>query len=100
MTIGSRENILKRIGEALRTYRLRLNIPQKILAERSGISLTSVKRLENGNGATLGSFVQVCRILGQDGWISAFEPRDEVSPIAYAEALKNVALKKRRRAHV
>ena len=100
MTIGNKEAILKRIGEALKERRLRQNIPQNVLAERSGISLTAVKRLENGDGATLGSFVQVCRTLGVDGWINELEPRDEVSPIAYAEALKKSVAKKRRRAHV
>ena len=100
MTIGNRETILKRIGEALKTHRLRQNIPQNVLAERSSISLTAVKRLESGEGATLGSFVQVCRTLGIDHWIVDIEPRDEVSPLAYAEALKKSAAKKRRRAHV
>ena len=100
MTIGNRETILKRIGEALKTHRLRQNIPQNVLAERSSISLTAVKRLESGEGATLGSFVLVCRTLGIDHWIADIEPRDEVSPLAYAEALKKSAAKKRRRAHV
>ena len=100
MTIGNRETILKRIGKALKTHRLRQNIPQNVLAERSSISLTAVKRLESGEGATLGSFVLVCRTLGIDRWIADIEPRDEVSPLAYAEALKKSAAKKRRRAHV
>ena len=100
MTIGNRETILKRIGEALKTHRLRQNIPQNVLAERSSISLTAVKRLESGEGATLGSFVLACRSLGIDHWIADIEPRDEVSPLAYAEALKKSAAKKRRRAHV
>ena len=100
MTIGTRETILQRIGVAVREHRLRKNITQKMLAERSGISLTAVKHLERGVGATLGSFVQACRTLGIDGWIAEIEPRDELSPIAYAEALKKAAQKKRRRAHV
>ena len=100
MTIGSKEAILKRIGEALKERRLRQNIPQQVLAERSGISLTALKRLESGAGATLGSFVLVCRTLGIDNWIAELEVRDEVSPIAYADALKKTAAKKRRRAHV
>ena len=100
MTIGSKETLLKRIGEALKAHRLRQNIPQNVLAERSSLSLTAVKRLENGDGATLGSFVLVCRTLGVDAWIGGLEPHDEVSPIAYAEALKKAAGKKRRRAHV
>ena len=100
MTIGSKERILQRIGEALKVHRLRLNLPQKVVADRSGVSLTSVKRLEGGEGATLGTFVQVCRTLNLDRWIAEIEPRDEVSPIAYAEALKKSAAKKRKRAHV
>ena len=100
MTIGSKETMLKRIGEALKERRLRQNIPQNVLAERSGISLTAIKRLEGGDGATLGSFVLVCRTLGIDNWIGELELRDEVSPIAYADALKKAATKKRRRAHV
>lgn len=100
MVIGTKGEIQKRIGEALREHRLRLNLPQKVVAERSGLSLTSVKRLENGDGATLGSFIQVCRILNLDGWIGEIDPKDEVSPIAYAEALKRTEAKKRRRAHV
>jgi transcriptional regulator with XRE-family HTH domain len=100
MTIGTRESILQRIGAAVREHRLRKNITQKMLAERSGISLTAVKHLERGVGATLGSFVQACRTLGIDGWIAEIEPHDELSPIAYADALKKAAQKKRRRAHV
>ena len=100
MTIGTRETILQRIGVAVREHRLRKNITQKMLAERSGISLTAVKHLERGVGATLGSFVQACRTLGIDGWIAEIDPHDELSPIAYADALKKAAQKKRRRAHV
>ena len=100
MTIGTRETILQRIGVAVREHRLRKNITKEMLAERSGISLTAVKHLERGVGATLGSFVQACRTLGIDGWIAEIEPRDELSPIAYADALKKAVQKKRRRAHV
>ena len=100
MTIGTKKEIIQRIGKALKEHRLRQNIPQNVLAERSGLSLTAVKRLENGDGATLGSFVLVCRTLGIDAWIGDLEPHDEVSPIAYADALKKAAGKMRRRAHV
>ena len=99
MTIGSKEEVLKRIGVALREHRLMLNLPQSVVASRSGVSLTAVKHLENGEGATLGTFVLVCRTLNQDHWISALEPKDAISPIAYADAIKKAATKKRRRAN-
>lgn len=100
MVIGTRENIVQRIGAAIREHRLRQNMLQRVLAERSGVALTSVKRLERGEGATLGTFVQICRTLNLDRWIGEIEPRDELSPIAYAEALKKAETKKRRRASV
>ena len=100
MTIGSKEDVLKRIGVALREHRLAMNLPQSVVAARSGVSLTAVKHLESGAGATLGTFVQICRTLNQDGWIAAIEPNDTVSPIAYADALKKATAKKRKRAHV
>jgi len=100
MVVGTKDEILLRIGRSLKEHRLRQNLPQNILAERSAVSLTSVKRLESGLGATLGTFVQVCRTLNLDGWIGGLEPRDQVSPIAYAEALRKTAARKRRRAHV
>lgn len=100
MTIGSKEDVLKRIGAALREHRLMMNLPQAVVAARSGVSLTAVKHLENGEGATLGTFVLVCRTLNQDHWIAALEPKDVISPIAYADALKKATTKKRRRAHV
>ena len=100
MVIGTKEDILKRIGESIRRHRLLSNLPQRILAERSGVSLTSLKRLECGLGVTLETFVQVCRTLRLDGWIAEIEPRDEVSPIAYADALRNGTRKERKRAHV
>ena len=100
MTIGTKKEILTRIGQSVKAHRLRQNVTQTMLAARSGVSMTVVKRLEGGQGATLGSFVQVCRTLGIDGWIAGLEPRDEISPIAYAEALKSAASKTRKRAHV
>jgi len=72
---------------------------QQVLAKRSGVSLTVVKRLESGRGTTLGSFVLICRTLGQDAWIDALHPRDAISPIAYADALRKAEAHKRRRAH-
>lgn len=96
MVKGSRQEILKRIGESMRTWRLRENITQQVLAERSGVSLNAIRHLENGEGATLVTFIQACRTLGKDRWIVDLEPKDEVSPIALAEALKRSAVVKPR----
>lgn len=53
MIIGNKDEILVRIGDAVKNERLRQNITQAVLAERSGVSLNAVKHLESGAGVTL-----------------------------------------------
>ena len=88
MVKGTKEEILRRIGKSMREWRLRADITQQDLADRSGVSLNAVRHLEDGSGATLGTFVQACRTLGRDRWILDLENFPEVSPIAFAEALE------------
>ena len=89
MVIGTKKELLQHIGESLRAARLRANLTQATVCERSGIGLTALKRLENGRGGTLGTFVQVCRPLNRADWINTLAPEAvELSPIAYADALK------------
>ena len=99
MVYRTKEEILSRVGGALKTCRLQQNISQQVLAERSGVSLNAVKNLETGSGATLGTFILVCRTLGKDGWIDALtRTNEELSPIAYLEALRKANRRIRERA--
>ena len=87
MIKGTRQEILTRIGASVASHRLQANISQQVLAERCGVSLNAIRHLERGTGATLWTFVQVCRTLGKDRWIADLEPKESLSPIAFAEAL-------------
>lgn len=98
MVIGTRHELLKKIGESIRASRLLQNVSQKNLAARSGVSLNAVRHLEDGEGATLATFILVCRSLGKDAWIDSLAPETDFSPIAFAEALEKHATKTRRRA--
>ena len=99
MIVGNKDEILVRIGDAVRNERLRQNITQEVLAERSGVSLNAVKHLESGSGVTLGTFVLVCRILRKDSWIRSFvETSGEISPIEFVESLKSRECRTRKRA--
>ena len=90
MIVGNKDEILVRIGDAVKNERLRQNITQEVLAERSGVSLNAVKHLESGSGVTLGTFVLVCRILRKDSWIRSFvETNGEISPIEFVHRLKS-----------
>ena len=96
MIRGTKEEILKRIGNSIRGHRLQVNITQQMLAERSGVSLNAIRHLEGGVGASLGTFVQACRSLGKDRWIIDLEPKEEISPIKLAEEMNRLARTKKR----
>ena len=63
MIIGTREELLAKIGNGIKRRRLEDNISQKEMARRSGVSLKALSNLECGKGATLGTFVAVSRSL-------------------------------------
>jgi|SRR5687768_6849825 len=69
------------IGRQLRVLRLKLNLNQQQLAERAGIALNVVKNLEGGKGSTLGSLVQVLRVLNRVEWLGTLAPAVSISPV-------------------
>jgi len=79
MVIGKIEDLLMDIGSMLKRERLYRNLSQKVVSERSGISESALKNLERGKGASLTTFIQVCRTLGKDEWILRLGPADAVS---------------------
>ena len=79
MVLGKIEDLLIDIGSMLKRERLYRNLSQKVVSERSGISESALKNLEGGKGASLTTFIQVCRTLGKDDWILRLGPADAVS---------------------
>ena len=85
MVLGKIEDLLVDIGSMLKRERLYRNLSQKVVSERSGISESALKNLEGGRGASLTTFIQVCRTLGKDEWIMRLGPADAVSIRDYAK---------------
>lgn len=75
------DDLLGLLGEKIRELRLRENIPQTVLAMRSGVSLKAVKNLENGTGATVSSLLRVLRTLGRTEWIETLGTKVGISPM-------------------
>lgn len=69
------------LGRQIRALRLRQNLRQEQLAERAGIALNAVKRLEGGKGATVRSLVRALRVLNRTDWIGTLAPPISVSPV-------------------
>jgi transcriptional regulator with XRE-family HTH domain len=73
--------ILKRIGMQIKDYRIRMELTQNELAERSGVSPGSVVRLEQGCPVSTILFVSVLRTLGLLENLQVLLPELGISPI-------------------
>lgn len=78
---ASTEDIEATLGGQFRALRIAAGLDQAQLSRLAGISLGSVKNLEQGNGSSLRTVVRVTMALGRDDWLSSLSPRITVSPI-------------------
>ncbi len=73
--------MLEELGARLRGIRLERNLSQTDLAADAGIGRVTLQRLEEGQSASMTTFIRVLRALdlldGIDGWI----PQQTASPI-------------------
>lgn len=70
-----------KLGDHLRAMRLRSNQPQSLVASQAGISLTALKNLESGKGATLKTLIKVLRVYRREDWLNTLAPQVTISPI-------------------
>ena len=68
------DQMLAEVGDSIRKLRLQRNLSQGVVAERSGISFGAYRNLESGQGASLRSFLAVCRTLGKTDWMRTLPP--------------------------
>lgn len=73
------QRLLSGLGERLRLARLRRQLSNAVVAQRAGISRTSLYKVEAGDpGATLGTYLRVLAVLGLEGDIEAVAADDKV----------------------
>lgn len=88
----------KRIGEKLKAIRLKRNITQQSLADASSISLSSLKKIENGEIGTFDSLLRVLRTLGMLESIASLFEEEQMSPSEYYEMVNKAKKRTRKRA--
>jgi len=59
--------IAKGLAEKIKTHRKKLKISQEVLAQKSGVSLGSIKRFETKYEISLQSFIKIAIALDLDG---------------------------------
>ena len=90
--------IQRRIGEKLKAVRLKQNITQQSLADSAEVSLSTVKKIENGEIKSFGSLLRVMRILGKLDAIQSLVEEEQLSPNEYYELVHAAQKKTRKRA--
>lgn len=87
------QRLLTAFGERLRLARLRRKLTATTVAQRAGISRTSLYKAETGDpGATLGTYLRILAVLGLESEINALAADDKVG-----RKLQDLALDPERR---
>lgn len=60
----SNEIIMKELGQRMQDIRIAMNLTQAEMADRSGVALRTVARIENGEGVNAESVLNILRVLG------------------------------------
>src|SRR5690606_26615165 len=73
------QRLLFALGERLRLARKRRKLSNAVVAQRAGISRTTLYKVEAGDpGATLGSYVRVLAVLGLEGDLNQLGADDRI----------------------
>lgn len=79
---------MKQLGNFVKTVRLEQNITQGEVAEKAGISRSTLSLLEKGETFTIATLIQVLRVLNRLDVFSVFTTEEKISPLALAKAEK------------
>jgi len=86
----------QRIGDQIRSLRLRKNIEQTAVANQSGVSLSALKNLESGKGASIKTLIKILRVLDRVEWLTILAPPITISPLQMLTR-KNIRMRARQR---
>ena len=75
------EELEEKLGQQIRNLRILRDLAQSELAERAGVALNAVKRLESGQTSTTKSLVKVLRVLNRTEWLDTLAPQVTVNPL-------------------
>jgi transcriptional regulator with XRE-family HTH domain len=92
------QRLLSQLGERLRLARLRRKLSNAVVAQRAGISRTTLYKVEAGDpGATLGTYLRVMAVLGLEADFNALAADDKVGRTLQDLVFKPPASQARRR---
>lgn len=92
------EQIVARLGQAIKRLRLERNLSQNDVAQHTGLDRSTVQRLEGGRPATLLTVVQVLRALDRLQLLDPWAEERKATPMQLLEQEEAYQRKKRKRA--
>ena len=90
--------LCNRIGVKMKTVRLKQNMSQDELADKSGVSISTIKRMEDGEVKTLESLIRILRTLGKLDIFIPLVEEEQLSPNEYYELASKANKHVRKRA--
>ena len=90
--------LCNRIAAKIKTVRLKQNMSQAELADKSGVSISTIKRMEDGEVKNFESLIRVLRTLGKLDIFVPLVEEEQLSPNEYYELASNANKPKRKRA--
>ncbi len=94
-------DLMQLLAKRIRAYRLAARISQQEMAEESGVSKSTICRFEQGQNVnlTLGNFISLLRVVGQEQRIEELLPELPVPPMALKQIEKLIPKRVRRTKH-
>ena len=77
--------ILKELGSRVRDARIAIPMTRETLSEKSGVSLSTIARLEGGRNISMEAMINILRALNQLHTIDLLIPEYQLTPMELAE---------------
>ena len=97
----SNYDILETLSKRVKEYRLAARMSQRELAQKSGVSYTTISHFEQGKNPnlTLNNFISLLRCVGMERRMMEVLPELPVPPMALREINKLIPRRVGRKAH-
>jgi transcriptional regulator with XRE-family HTH domain len=79
------EALLQYVGKQMRQMRINAQLSQQQLADRAGVSRSTITQVENGKGIKLEPMVAMLRVLNKLELLNSFETQAMTSPLLLAK---------------
>ena len=73
--------LTKALGQKIEAFRLSQNLRQDDIASATGLSRSTIVRVESGNGGTIDSLVRILKALGIESRLDSLVPDARISPL-------------------